>query len=170
MFPPSYNIMTMQLSGMTHSICFGFMAMAIAVTGAPAPQDTASVVVSNIMKALDSASVTAAAEEPWKTAQCTTPEITDATENPADRWTSVDADAAWKAAVEYATTTENTGGLSFPALISNFFHGPDQMNCGLLNSRGACDTTSKCEAPASGFLILNSLVAISSVRSSGRHF
>ncbi|KAG8530286.1 uncharacterized protein KY384_004788 [Bacidia gigantensis] len=103
----------------------------------------------------------------WKTLKCTIPAVTDATQNPSIRWKGVDADDAWKAALEYASTTANPAQLSFSQLISQFFHGPDNMHCELPNARDTCATAVLCKDPpagyAAGFLILNSFVEISNL-------
>ncbi|KAM0796585.1 hypothetical protein BDR22DRAFT_825040 [Usnea florida] len=112
-------------------------------------------------EARSSASATPSAPA-WATAQCTTPDVTDAAINPSDRWKSVDTEDAWTAAVASWTSSPNNP-LTFPQQISNFFHGPDQMLCGQTTARDGCSSDVECSDvnhPA-GFFILNSLVSIS---------
>ncbi|KAG8526406.1 uncharacterized protein KY384_000062 [Bacidia gigantensis] len=103
----------------------------------------------------------------WKTLTCTNPAVTDATINPEERWTKLDCNDAWDAAVSAVATATNTAGVTFPQLISNFFHGPDNMGCGALSAKNGCNQDVLCvDPPASyvpGFEILNSFVGISSL-------
>ena len=108
------------------------------------------------------ATTSSSAAPAWQTAQCTTPDVTNAATNPQQRWDSVDTEDAWTAAVN-SWTSNTANPLTFPQQISNFFHGPDQMLCGQTTARDGCGSDVECsdvDHPA-GFFILNSLVAIS---------
>ena len=95
-----------------------------------------------------------------------TPEITDATRNPKDRWAAADANDEWLGALNYVKAAANPAKLSFPELVSNFVDGPPNMHCGIIAGRDGCATESKCvDAASGGFLILNSFVGISDVSS-----
>ena len=100
---------------------------------------------------------------------CKVPEITDARTDPAKRWAAVHADDAWKDAVDSATKSEadgKTGGLSFPELVSNFVHGPEDMQCDNLAARSGCGNIAQCwNYPAAGYFITNSMVSIANVSS-----
>ena len=102
----------------------------------------------------------------WQTDQCTSPLVTDARNDPELRWKSVDTTDAWNAAVANATdslASNNNGYLSFPELISNFFNGPEGMNCEQLDARSTCGSFILCNAPAASYMIINSMISISNV-------
>jgi len=63
----------------------------------------------------------------WSTAQCTTPEVTDASIDQTKRWNSVDTEKAWKAALD-DWKAKGSRGLTFTQEVSNFFHGPEQVS------------------------------------------
>ena len=102
----------------------------------------------------------------WNTAQCTQPEITDASIDQTIRWNSVDTEGAWKAALDDWHTKGSAGGLTFTQAVSNFFHGPEQMLCGDTSARDGCGGTnvecSDVNHPG-GMFILNSSISLSSV-------
>lgn len=52
--------------------------------------------------------------------------------------------------------------LNFGQYARNAFHYSDQAHCDLVQDIN-CGTTVECKAPAAGFLIINSLVAIHNV-------
>jgi len=91
-----------------HSHCFLLPVASILVgtLAAPAPQSSAS--------------------PDWSTAQCTTPEVTDASIDQTQRWNSVDTETAWKAALD-DWKAKGSSGLTFTQEVSNFFHGPEQV-------------------------------------------
>ena len=154
------------------------IAMALAISSitkaSPAPSSTTIKPATSAAIAAVEAGISAGAAEArsstsatssapaWATAQCTTPDVTNAAINPSDRWKSVDTEDAWTAAVASWTSNPNNP-LTFPQQISNFFHGPDQMLCGQTTARDGCSSDVECsdvDHPA-GFFILNSLVSIS---------
>ena len=123
-------------------------------------------------KTIDSTanSTKASSGQAFSTIDCSIPEITDATIDPAKRWAAVDSDDAWKDAVDYAASKVNTpdaGGLSFPELISNRVHGPENMQCDNLAARSSCGQSVQCwNKPAAGFFIANSMIGLANVSSS----
>lgn len=100
----------------------------------------------------------------FDTFQCTQPEIVDASIDPSKRWDSINTEDGWTAAIASWTSNKNNG-LTFTQQISNFFHGPEDMLCGVTSARDGCGSYSLCSGvnhPA-GYFILNSFVAVSSV-------
>jgi hypothetical protein len=82
----------------------------------------------------------------WPQVTCTDPGSTNAALDPATRWFDVDADRAWLAVVGSLNEegfSGGTGSLSFPEVVSNFFHGPEQWNCQDIGNT-ACSTTIEC--------------------------
>jgi hypothetical protein len=79
----------------------------------------------------------------FQTATCTTPEITDASIDPEDRWNAVDTSTAWDAAVLSWQNRPSTNLLTFPEQISNYFHGRDGLLCSDLQKTN-CDNTFLC--------------------------
>ena len=112
-----------------------------------------------------------ASPRPYDQYECTQPEITNAAIDTTIRWNSVNTEDGWTAAVASWTSNRNTG-LSFAQQISNFFHGPEQVHCEQTSARDGCSSSKECSDvnhPA-GFLILNSLVAVSNVSRSREDF
>ncbi|SPN99933.1 uncharacterized protein DNG_02785 [Cephalotrichum gorgonifer] len=70
--------------------------------------------------------------------------------------------AAWDAAVANWKNTD-AGRLAFPASVSNFFNGPDSMQCEVAVSQNGCTSPSLCNNAPAGFLILNSMVALNNI-------
>jgi hypothetical protein len=101
----------------------------------------------------------------WQKSQCTDPAVTNAELNPTLRWNSVDATAAWAAAVGSWSGNPVPGGLSFSQQISNLFHGPENMQCGVTADHNGCDPTVQCQGVSypAGYFILNSLAQVSRV-------
>jgi hypothetical protein len=66
----------------------------------------------------------------WTSSQCTDPAITDASTAPETRWSAVDCWHAWDDATkDWNNTAPGHVPLQFAAAVSNFFHGPEHMNC-----------------------------------------
>lgn len=110
----------------------------------------------------------AAGPPPWNKATCTERPITDAAAPPELRWWSVDTPHAFGAAIEEwrkRRDSGNTGGLSFSEQISNFFHGPEGMNCEVTAVRNGCNGGVECDDVnhPGGYLILNSMAALNGV-------
>ena len=103
----------------------------------------------------------------WKTLTCADPAVVDATINPKTRWTNLKVNDAWDAAVSASKTAKNGAGVTWPQLISNFFHGPDNMGCAALSAKNGCNQDILCEGPPKSYVpsfeILNSFIGISSV-------
>lgn len=60
---------------------------------------------------------------------------------------------------------EKLGGLTFPSAISNFFNGPEGMQCDTSVGNNGCAAFTQCHStnfPA-GYLILNLMVALNNV-------
>jgi hypothetical protein len=103
----------------------------------------------------------------WSDATCTVKEITDASYRPDIRWAAVDSESAWSAVANswnHDAPGENQNVLPFPMMVSNFFHGPEHMNCQDVGD-GTCNTMIQCDDTSfpAGYLILNSFVAIHQV-------
>ncbi|KAH6988123.1 hypothetical protein BKA56DRAFT_612847 [Ilyonectria sp. MPI-CAGE-AT-0026] len=103
----------------------------------------------------------------WSDATCSVTEITDASYLPDVRWNAVDTTSAWSAvANSWNSDPAGTGQtvLPFPMSVSNFFHGPEHMNCQDVGD-GTCNTMVQCDDTSfpAGYLILNSFVAIHQV-------
>jgi hypothetical protein len=98
--------------------------------------------------------------------QCTIPEITDAATPPSDRWAATDAGTAWVDVIANWQVLGIKSGLTFVESVSNNFHGPEQMQCGVTAANNGCNGADiECNAvtcPA-GYLMLNSLKAVSEV-------
>ena len=91
--------------------------------------------------------------------------MTDASIDQTKRWNSVDSEGSWKAVMD-DWKAKSSNGLTFTQEVSNFFNGPEQMLCGDISARDGCGSYIICNNvnhPA-GMFILNSFVAISSVR------
>ncbi|KAH7136369.1 hypothetical protein EDB81DRAFT_78172 [Dactylonectria macrodidyma] len=103
----------------------------------------------------------------WSDATCSVTEITDASYRPDVRWNSVDSQSAWSA-VANSWNSDPAGQdqtvLPFPMMASNFFHGPEHMNCQDVGD-GTCNTMIQCDDTSfpAGYLILNSFVSIHQV-------
>ncbi|RBQ87190.1 hypothetical protein FVER53263_20411 [Fusarium verticillioides] len=100
----------------------------------------------------------------WSQATCSVKEITDASYKPNLRWDAVDARSAWSAVANSwnsKASLENQNTLPFPMTVSNFFHGPEHMNCQDVGD-GTCNTMIQCDDTSfpAGYLILNSFVSI----------
>ncbi|KAI5460174.1 hypothetical protein BGZ63DRAFT_455688 [Mariannaea sp. PMI_226] len=100
----------------------------------------------------------------WGTVQCTVKEIADASYSPDVRWAAVDSEHAWQAVTNSWNNDAPDAGqvfLPFPMMVSNFFHGPEHLNCQDIGD-GTCNTMIQCSDtnhPA-GYLIINSFVSI----------
>ncbi|KPM42325.1 hypothetical protein AK830_g4226 [Neonectria ditissima] len=103
----------------------------------------------------------------WSSATCSVTEITDASYRADLRWSAVDTESAWSA-VANSWNSEAPGEgqlfLPFTMKVSNFFHGPEHMNCQDVGD-GTCNTMVQCDDTSfpAGYLILNSFVAIHQV-------
>ncbi|KAL2069976.1 hypothetical protein VTL71DRAFT_14656 [Oculimacula yallundae] len=112
----------------------------------------------------------------WENVQCTEKVVTDAALPPQDRWEGIDTTTALKAAFTYWGTRKG-GKLSFAREISNFFNGPEGMQCesififitkistdhSAVNTANGCNAFLECDDtnhPA-GYLILNAFVSLS---------
>ncbi|KAK9234065.1 hypothetical protein V1525DRAFT_391821 [Lipomyces kononenkoae] len=92
---------------------------------------------------------------------CTNPVIVNASINSAIRWNGVGCEMAWTEAIA-SYQVGNGGGLIFPEAISNYFHGPESMACGVTSDNNGCSSFMECQdtsVPA-GYLILNSFVTL----------
>ncbi|OTA98047.1 carbohydrate esterase family 3 protein [Hypoxylon sp. CI-4A] len=101
---------------------------------------------------------------PFQTVDCMNPLVTDADQDQGDRWNGVDTDTAIEMVLlDYFYEQDDTS-LTFPEYVSNYFHGPEGMNCGKTADKVGCETVSECSDtnhPA-GYFILNSFVAVHS--------
>jgi len=103
---------------------------------------------------------------PWQQATCQNPWITNAALFSKDRWEAVGAEDAWNAAIA-SWKSGAQGSLTFIQGISNFFHGPENMQCGQTADNSGCDNALTCQQTnyAAGYFILNSLQQVSKVSS-----
>lgn len=84
--------------------------------------------------------------------------------DPRDRWSGVDADGAWDAALTYWKANSNKG-FTFINVLSDFFNYNVNMECGTTAPKNSCNGNIACSAvdyPAGAF-ILNSLSTVSMV-------
>jgi hypothetical protein len=129
-------------------------------------------------------------DEDWRSITCSDPNVADATGIAAvTRWRNLRAPAAWDAAIQgwkynqthrtdLASFSREVSGSSYPPLIlsvmltrheiSNFFHGPDDMDCQSLNGDNGCMsavllTCDQVVGGVGGWLILNSFYRIDGV-------
>ncbi|KAI5458365.1 hypothetical protein BGZ63DRAFT_456971 [Mariannaea sp. PMI_226] len=100
----------------------------------------------------------------WQKKQCTQKEITDASYLPEVRWASVNSTQAW-ADLTNSWNNDAPGAdqiqLPFPEFASNFFNGPEHMNCQDIGDT-TCSAMIECDDtnhPA-GYLILNSFASL----------
>lgn len=70
----------------------------------------------------------------WRHVPCTDPAVNDAAKPAAWRWQGAYAEDAWEDVREgYRRNKTNPNyRLSFPRSVSNFFHGPEAMDCDVL--------------------------------------
>lgn len=116
----------------------------------------------------------------WMTVTCTDPSVTNAAINP---WVGTYCDEAWAAAI-FDWQSANEGSLSFPQgvsfiptvftpswatanfspQVSNFFHGPPNLDCDVLQDSNTCATSLKCDniVPA-GYVIIDCFTNIYNV-------
>ncbi|KAH7232750.1 hypothetical protein BKA59DRAFT_446239 [Fusarium tricinctum] len=99
----------------------------------------------------------------WSQATCSAEEITDASYKADLRWKAVGSQSAWSAVTNSWNSKapgENKNSLPFPMMVSNFFHGPEHMNCQDVGD-GTCNTMIQCDDTSfpAGYLILNSFDA-----------
>jgi GH18 family chitinase len=103
----------------------------------------------------------------WRTIDCNNEWIVDAAQDQTDRWYRAGADAAWLDAVAYWKAAPGRGGLSFSQSISNFFHGPEGMQCQSTSDHNGCDGVFTCETfkdtGAAAYFVVGSLTAIEAV-------
>ncbi|KND87760.1 Killer toxin subunits alpha/beta [Tolypocladium ophioglossoides CBS 100239] len=83
------------------------------------------------------------------------------------RWDEVCSDEAWNAAISYYKRNKATDPESFSRMISDFFHGPSSMDCGVLADENGCNAYQLCiqgngTGPAATF-ILNGFVTMSNM-------
>ena len=103
----------------------------------------------------------------WQIATCSDAGVTNAAMDQTTRWNDEDTDSAWAAAVQDWTNNGLPGGLTFSESISNFFHGPEQLTCGMTDDHNGCDSPILCIQPPAGYVggyfIINSFVAVNNV-------
>lgn len=102
---------------------------------------------------------------PFQTVDCLNPAVTDADQDQADRWEDVYTDTAFEMVLlDYFYEQDDTS-LTFPEYVSNWFNGPEGMNCGKTAANVGCESAVQCDDvnyPA-GYFILNSFVTIHGV-------
>lgn len=81
------------------------------------------------------------------------------------RWDQLCTDDAWNAAMDYYRKNKASDKQSYPRMISNFFHGPPNMDCDVLAGENGCHDFRNCiqgngTGPAATF-ILNGFVSMS---------
>ncbi|OKL58597.1 hypothetical protein UA08_06382 [Talaromyces atroroseus] len=95
----------------------------------------------------------------WELVDCENAGVVNAAQNQTTRWNDVDTIEAWNAAVANWTADPFPANLTFSEQVSNFFNGPEGMDCGTTSDHNGCETTVECkdvDHPA-GYFILNSL-------------
>ncbi|KAJ5601176.1 hypothetical protein N7510_010710 [Penicillium lagena] len=96
----------------------------------------------------------------WLDVQCDgDARITDAANPPKDRFEYAKVSDAWDQMMDDWKSKDDDYPLNFGQYAWNVFHYSDQTHCDLVQDNN-CGTTVECKAPAAGFLIINSLVAI----------
>lgn len=100
--------------------------------------------------------------------QCQMDAATDSDLNPKDRWETLGASDAWKNAINHWQTVDHGKTTkTFMSSIVKYLGGPIGMACGVMAGENGCHSflqdCSSAGSPA-GYLILNSLIAINSVR------
>ncbi|KAF5507162.1 Multidomain esterase [Colletotrichum aenigma] len=107
-------------------------------------------------------------EDGWREIPCTHQGVTDAREDAEWRWDQVLTPAAWAAALRnYKSDSESNPDFVFTRSISNFFNGPESMDCHKLTGANGCTGGSSLQcndtnAPA-GYFILNSFRNINAI-------
>lgn len=98
-------------------------------------------------------------------AKCTDPAVTNAALDPALRWSSVGATAAWAAVMANWRADPDHGGLRLSQRASDFFHDSENMLCGVTADHNGCDTTVQCNGVSypDGYFILNSFEQVNRV-------
>jgi hypothetical protein len=104
----------------------------------------------------------------WKAITCTHDGVNDAAKSAEWRWAEVRAPAAWVNAIRGFKENRTRGStFPFPQSISNFFNGPEQMQCHKLIEQNGCGGTTYLQChdtnhPA-GYFILNSFMKLNAV-------
>ncbi|KAF7558240.1 hypothetical protein G7Z17_g159 [Cylindrodendrum hubeiense] len=101
----------------------------------------------------------------YVTTDCTSDSVTNADQDQYDRWLGVSSDQAFEMAIINWFYDGVTGSLTFPEYVSNFFNGPEGMNCGATAPSVGCESPTQCDDvnhPA-GYFILNSFVSVHSM-------
>lgn len=101
----------------------------------------------------------------FQTIDCMNPAITDADQDQEYRWNAVDTDTAIEMVLLDYFYEQDKTSLNFPMYVSNYFHGPEGMNCGKTDADTGCEAMSECSDvnhPA-GYFILNSFVTLHGV-------
>ncbi|KAI8261062.1 Multidomain esterase [Colletotrichum sp. SAR 10_98] len=107
-------------------------------------------------------------EDGWREIPCTPQGVTDARKDAEWRWDQVLTPAAWAAALRnYKSDSESNPDFAFTRSISNFFNGPESMDCHKLTGGNGCTGGSSLQcndtnAPA-GYFILNSFRNINAI-------
>lgn len=102
---------------------------------------------------------------PYQTVDCLNSGITDADQDQVTRWRDVFTDTAFEVVILDYFYEQDTTKLTFPEYVSNYFNGPENMNCGKSDVLVGCETMSECSDtnyPA-GYFILNSFVVLHEV-------
>lgn len=108
----------------------------------------------------------------WRHVPCTDPAVNDAAKPAAWRWQGAYAEDAWEDVREgYRRNKTNPSyRLSFPRSVSNFFHGPEAMDCDALAPSNGCHGGNyltcgdiQSEGAPAAYFILNSFMKIESV-------
>lgn len=107
----------------------------------------------------------------WQAVPCTVEAVEDINMDPRLRWEGVGADAAWQDVVNAWKNREGDvwGDTNLSIFVSDFFHGDEGMDCGVVKDLNGCRDTYLCKdfenvdgtGPAAYF-ILNSFVRLSS--------
>ncbi|KAI8222584.1 Multidomain esterase [Colletotrichum sp. SAR 10_96] len=107
-------------------------------------------------------------EDGWREIPCTHQGVTDARKDAEWRWDQVLTPAARAAALRnYKSDSESNPDFAFTRSISNFFNGPESMDCHKLTGGNGCTGGSSLQcndtnAPA-GYFILNSFRNINAI-------
>lgn len=106
----------------------------------------------------------------WKSIQCDSDGVNDASVDEATRWSRIAADSAWSEVVsgwkDWRQKNPDSD-FAFPRYVSNVFHGPEGMDCHKMIDSNGCHSGNALQChdtnhPA-GYFILNSFRKVDGV-------
>jgi hypothetical protein len=102
---------------------------------------------------------------PFQAETCDNTAVTDADQDQFDRWEDLHATTAFNSVLLVCLYEQDSTSLTFPEYVSDWFDGPESMNCGQMAANVGCESYPECDDvkyPA-GYFILNSLVTLHGV-------